>query len=51
MKGKAYMMGVSPWFYTNLPRYQKNWLWRGDDLWHHRWEQILDLQPDLVQVS
>ncbi|KAI1830399.1 CAZyme family GH71 [Penicillium roqueforti] len=23
---------VSPWFFTNLPGYDKNWLWRGDDL-------------------
>ena len=21
------------WFYTNLPAYDKNWVWRGDDLW------------------
>lgn len=27
--GKPYMMPVSPWFYTNLPGYNKNWLWRG----------------------
>ncbi|KAF7624815.1 hypothetical protein AFLA_001697 [Aspergillus flavus NRRL3357] len=27
--GKAYMMPVSPWFYTNMPGYNKNWLWRG----------------------
>lgn len=26
---KPYMMPVSPWFYTNLPGYKKNWLWRG----------------------
>lgn len=48
--GKAYMMPVAPWFYTNLPQWRKNWLWRGDDLWHHRWQQVMDLQPDLVQV-
>ena len=23
---KPYMMPVSPWFYTNLPGYDKNWL-------------------------
>lgn len=23
-----YMMPVSPWFFTNLPGYDKNWLWR-----------------------
>lgn len=26
--GKAYMMGVSPWFYTDLPQYNKAWVWR-----------------------
>ena len=46
--GKAYMMPVSPWFYTNLP--DKNWLWRGDDMWNHRWEQIIEFQPDLVEI-
>jgi hypothetical protein len=25
-----YMMPVSPWFFTNLPGYNKNWLWRGE---------------------
>lgn len=33
---KPYMMGVSPWFFTNLPLWNKNWLWRGDDLWFDR---------------
>lgn len=31
-----YMMPVSPCFYTNLPGYGKNWLWRGDHLWRDR---------------
>lgn len=31
--GKPYMMPVSPWFYTNLPGYHKNWAWKGDNLW------------------
>ena len=47
---KVYMMGVSPWFYTNLPSYNKNWLWRGDNLWHDRWTQVLEVQPELVEV-
>jgi hypothetical protein len=34
LSGKPYMMPVSPWFYTNAPGYDKNWLWRGDDLWY-----------------
>lgn len=25
-----YMMPVSPWFFTNMPGYKKNWLWRGE---------------------
>lgn len=50
LAGKPYMMPISPWFYTNLPQWHKNWLWRGDDLWHYRWQQIMHLQPAFVQV-
>ncbi|CAI6342386.1 unnamed protein product [Periconia digitata] len=39
----SYMMPVSPWFYTNLPGFLKNWLWRGDRLWFDRWVQVLYL--------
>ncbi|KAK3493348.1 glycosyl hydrolase family 71-domain-containing protein [Neurospora crassa] len=45
-----YMMPASPWFYTNLPGYKKNWLWRGDDLWFDRWEQIRFMNPDYVEI-
>jgi aminopeptidase I len=50
LQGKTYMMGISPWFYTNLPQWNKNWLWRGDDLWFLRWQQAIALQPALVEV-
>lgn len=50
LSGKAYMMPVSPWFYTNLPQWGKNWLWRGDDIFHYRWRQVMELQPAFVQV-
>ncbi|KAL0940422.1 glycosyl hydrolase family 71 protein [Colletotrichum truncatum] len=50
LKGKPYMMPVSPWFYTNLPGYKKNWVWRGDDLWYDRWAQVLDKKPAFVQI-
>lgn len=43
-------MAVSPWFYTNLPGYGKNWLWRGDSLWYDRWMEVLFLQPEFVEV-
>ncbi|KIW92519.1 uncharacterized protein Z519_06366 [Cladophialophora bantiana CBS 173.52] len=50
LDGRPYMMPVSPWFYTNLPLWSKNWLWRGDDLWHDRWDQVLDVQPAFVEI-
>ncbi|GMM33555.1 hypothetical protein DASC09_008800 [Saccharomycopsis crataegensis] len=50
LESKPYMMPVSPWFYTNLPQWDKNWLWRGDDLWYERWLQVLDINPALVEI-
>ncbi|KAJ3952892.1 hypothetical protein N0V92_010655 [Colletotrichum tropicale] len=50
LNGKAYMMPVSPWFYTNLPGYSKNWLWRGDHLWFDRWIQVNTLMSEFVQI-
>lgn len=47
---KAYMMPVAPWFFTNLPGLNKNWLWRGDELWDVRWAQVAELQPDFVEI-
>lgn len=45
-----YMMAVSPWFFTNLPGYDKNWMWRGDDLWFDRWQEVWYIRPDLVEI-
>ncbi|TMW56127.1 hypothetical protein Poli38472_008775 [Pythium oligandrum] len=50
LAGRHYLMGVSPWFYTSLPQWNKNWLWRGDNLWHYRWEDIIRLQPSMVEI-
>lgn len=50
LRGKPYMMPVSPWFFTNMPGYDKNWLWRGDDLWYDRWQQVLYLAPEFVEI-
>lgn len=52
LEGKPYMMPVSPWFYTNLSGYGKNWLWKGDSLWFDRWQQLLSLEdlPEFVQI-
>ncbi|ROV89438.1 hypothetical protein VMCG_10210 [Cytospora schulzeri] len=50
LRGKAYMMGVSPWFYTRLPQWNKNWHCSSESLWYDRWLQVLDLRPDFVQI-
>ncbi|KAH1638336.1 hypothetical protein KXX39_005662 [Aspergillus fumigatus] len=34
----------------NLPGYGKNWLWRGDDLWHDRWQEVLSVRPEFVEI-
>lgn len=48
--GKPYMMPVSPWFYTNMPGYDKNWGWHSDDLWYDRWVQVGYIEPEWVQI-
>ncbi|KAL3488023.1 glycosyl hydrolase family 71-domain-containing protein [Aspergillus germanicus] len=52
LDGKPYMMPISPWFYTNLPGYDKNWLWRGDDMWFQRWQMAIsiDKAPDFIEI-
>ena len=50
LDGKPYMMPVSPWFFTNMPGYNKNWLWGGGNLWYERWAQVLFKQPEYVQI-
>ncbi|KAF7586515.1 hypothetical protein BBP40_008775 [Aspergillus hancockii] len=47
---RPYMMPVSPWFYTNMPGFDKNWVWRGDDLWYDRWQEVISFQPEFVQI-
>ena len=47
---KAYMMGISPWFYTDLPDLSKTWTWRGNKLFNERWQAAQQLQPQLVEI-
>jgi hypothetical protein len=47
---KPYMMPVSPFFYTNLPGQNKNWLWTGDHLWNDRWNQVWFEKPEFVEI-
>ncbi|KAL2814367.1 glycosyl hydrolase family 71-domain-containing protein [Aspergillus cavernicola] len=50
LASRPYIMPVSPWFYTNLKQFNKNWVWRGDDLWYTRWQQVLEVQPEYVEI-
>ncbi|KAI0880020.1 glycoside hydrolase family 71 protein [Annulohypoxylon maeteangense] len=50
LQGKPYMMGVSPYFYTDLPQYNKNWYSSSDSLWYDRWKQVLDIQPEYIEI-
>ncbi|KAI1357445.1 glycoside hydrolase family 71 protein [Xylaria arbuscula] len=50
LQGKPYMMGVSPYFYTNLPQYSKNWYSSSDSLWFDRWSQVLDIMPEYIEI-
>ncbi|KAK3375934.1 glycoside hydrolase [Lasiosphaeria ovina] len=50
LNGKKYMMGVSPYFYTNLPQWSKNWYCPSHSLWYDRWQQVLEIMPDFVQI-
>jgi len=28
-----------------------SWVWRGDNLWHDRWMETLDVNPDFVEYT
>lgn len=46
--GKVYMAGVSPWFFTHFS--YKNWIYKSDDLFTARWEELVSLQPDFIEI-
>lgn len=50
--GKTYMAPISPWFYTHVwgPGWSKNWIFNSELLLPTRWQQIVSLQPDFVQI-
>lgn len=67
LRGKKYMMGISPYFYTSrfpcrsytvpmltsgpdLPQWNKNWYSSSESLWFDRWQQVLDVKPDFVEI-
>ncbi|KAJ3498334.1 hypothetical protein NLG97_g1206 [Lecanicillium saksenae] len=44
----AYMAPVSPWFFTHFNT--KNWAFICEDQPTRRWEQILQMKPELVEI-
>ncbi|RAL06556.1 glycoside hydrolase family 71 protein [Aspergillus homomorphus CBS 101889] len=48
LAGTTYMAPVSPWFATHFD--SKNWVFVCENLPTLRWEQILTLRPDLVEI-
>ncbi|KAJ5164469.1 uncharacterized protein N7500_006299 [Penicillium coprophilum] len=48
LAGKTYMAPVSPWFSTHFN--VKNWVFVCENLPTLRWEQMLSLQPDLIEI-
>ncbi|KAI2636830.1 glycoside hydrolase family 71 protein [Xylaria nigripes] len=48
LQGKSYMMGVSPYYYANLPG--KNWYSTSDSLWFERWSEVMEINPNFVEI-
>ncbi|KAI0021730.1 glycoside hydrolase family 71 protein [Xylariomycetidae sp. FL0641] len=48
--GKPFMMGVSPYFYTNLPQWSKNWYSSSDNLWFERWREVFEVMPAYIEL-
>ncbi|KAE8151799.1 glycoside hydrolase [Aspergillus avenaceus] len=48
LNGQTYMAPVSPWFSTHFN--SKNWVFICEDLPTLRWEQMLRLKPQLIEI-
>lgn len=50
---KSYIAPVSPWFSTHYGievSYSKNFVFPSDLLWQDRWDQVLEKQPQFVEI-
>lgn len=36
--------------WIDLPQWNKNWYCSSESLWYDRWQQILEVQPDFVEI-
>jgi len=34
----------------DLPQWNKNWYCSSESLWYDRWQQVLEVKPDFVQI-
>ncbi|EIW80344.1 glycoside hydrolase family 71 protein [Coniophora puteana RWD-64-598 SS2] len=48
-RGGPYIMAVSPWQFKNLDNLG-DWVEYSDTLWDYRWQQALQVQPDIVEI-
>ncbi|KAG7445794.1 uncharacterized protein BT62DRAFT_896188 [Guyanagaster necrorhizus] len=51
---KSLVSPASPWFSTHFGAevsYSKNWVFPGDFLWYQRWNDILALAPQYVEIE
>ncbi|PQE27415.1 Glycoside hydrolase family 71 protein [Rutstroemia sp. NJR-2017a BVV2] len=48
LAGKPYMAPVSPWFSTHFN--SKNWVFISEELITDRWNQMLTMQPALIEI-
>ncbi|KAJ6634661.1 Glucan endo-1,3-alpha-glucosidase agn1 [Pseudolycoriella hygida] len=50
--GKQYMAPLAPWFYTYVwgPGWHKHWIFSSEILLPQRWQQVVSLQPDFIQI-
>ena len=46
------MAPLSPWFYTHIwsKTVTKHWIYGSETLLPERWQQIISLQPDFVEI-
>lgn len=49
---KTYMAPLAPWFYSHVwgQGWYKNWIYGSEQLLPRRWQQIISLQPDFVEI-
>ncbi|THH13902.1 hypothetical protein EW146_g6365 [Bondarzewia mesenterica] len=44
-----YIMAISPWQFKNIDN-GGDWVELSDTLWNYRWQQAVDVKPDIVEI-